>query len=289
MTWGDTDKAAYCFSQCFMIRVATDPYSDPSPIIRRALLLPPVVMSVSDVAIIRSNFTRRVQAIIDWTTAVPTQAILSDLILLDAEIPHLLPLAHLVPNPPAGLQTPHFYLHYHGGFDRPLQELVCELWMKCAYKDMMKPAEHLLRRGSGECCEHSGLRVRKAGGLEPPPLSTSSSFFVHTCAWLLLTERLPSEKKRIGFISSFLAAGEPHGLLLQSMITSLPSEHYHKIALAIGSPNIATPIYDAVSERYSIGYDYFKAVALIEGLELDCLVFFEMQVRSSTRQGETAN
>ena len=41
-----------------------------------------------------------------------------------------------------GLQTPQFFLHYGGGFDRPLQELVSEMHILLG-KDLLRVAPHL--------------------------------------------------------------------------------------------------------------------------------------------------
>ena len=144
-------------------------------------------------------------------------------------------------DPAKGLQTPHFYLHYQGGYDRPLQELVSSLHI------LLGPAS-LLSATAG--CNPAGR------------------------------EKAENRKKRIGFISSLFGSGEPHGLLLRNVISSLNKTNYEIYVVSVGSVSpLDAVIYSKADEVIAVGYEWSVARRVLEELELDVLVFGEMQVR----------
>ncbi len=240
MEEGDVGEAAEFFARSFMIKLADRGAGlDPGVILRRGILLPPVVEGKGDVADIRRMFKQRVEALVhlaEWGSVGLDRDVLEDLLPVPALPPDLYipPLKHSVPDIAKGLQTPHFYLHYHGGHDRPMQELVAGMLELYSHPTISEPSPHLSLPPSGP-------------------------------------------KVRIGFISSLLADGEPHGLLLQGLISSLPPDKFHKVAMTVGKPLISQDIMDSVHEVHSFGFNYHVAVASIKDLRLDVLVYGEMQ------------
>jgi Tfp pilus assembly protein PilF len=113
----------------------------------------------------------------------------------------------------SNLDRIHFYLVYHGVNDRPLQEAIIE-----AYRTHIKDLEYLL-----------------------PPLAAKGP----SLAALQDAVRQPTRRVRIAFMSKFFGIFEPHGLLLDGVMRSLPRTQFEVIALPVArtdgkplSPNI---------------------------------------------------
>lgn len=113
----------------------------------------------------------------------------------------------------SNLDRIHFYLVYHGVNDRPLQEAIIE-----AYRTHIKDLEHLL-----------------------PQLAAKGP----SLAALQDDVRQPRRRVRIAFMSKFFGIFEPHGLLLDGVMRSLPRTQFEVLALPVArtdgkplSPNI---------------------------------------------------
>lgn len=143
-----------------------------------------------------------------------------------------------------GLQTPHFYLHYHGLNDLPLQETVGSMWISA------QPLVNHMAEGVGERWREMEGAMEKGDG---------------------------GRRKRVGFVSSLFKPGEPHGLLMRDAIVGLDRDLWDVTVIAIGGGEIDPYIASRADEFVGLRYFHREACETLEGLKLDMLVFLEMQ------------
>ena len=92
----------------------------------------------------------------------------------------------------------------------------------------------------------------------------------------------PPRKLRIAFVSSLFNAGEPHGLLLDRVIGSLPSHLFEIIIVAVGAHQASPSLISLATGGYHFtGFSYASAVGVLNAARLDCLVYGEMQNEAS--------
>ena len=110
----------------------------------------------------------------------------------------------------------HFYLVYSGFSDRPIQELVADVY-RLSIKDLHFLSPNLLSNNSILsdrilAPKASATAVRPGGiQLKPGPLSPSAV-------------TVPKRRVRVGFISKYFGIFEPHGLLLDGVMRYLPRD-----------------------------------------------------------------
>ena len=90
-------------------------------------------------------------------------------------------------------------------------------------------------------------------------------------------KKQPSEKKKVGFISSLIGNDEPHGLLVLDVIRSLSSTEYFEFFVISNGPKAPSEEFYRVTNGkvFVTGFDENKAKELLKSLELDCLVYLE--------------
>jgi len=238
---------------------------DPSPLMRRAILLPSIPQSVEKVRINRILFERRVKQMIHLSRFGGREGFVDDSFLFHNltettftpdNIRLIPPLRGGVKNHVLGLQTPQFFLHYNGGFDRPLQELVGEM-----HREL----------GRGVDVVANWLESEKAA------IGGSNDAGMNNVEKLVNESVDKHKKKRIVFISSMFPKGEPHGLLLIDLIHRLPQSHFDVFLVSIGSRQPDPSIVASVIETYTVGFNYHAARQILFDLSPDCLIFAEMQ------------
>lgn len=158
------------------------------------------------------------------------------------------------------VQNTHFYLHYYGFFDKPIQELVIEMYERIRHPSLSNL--NLLR----DSYQLSNLVSRDTSPYIPGLIPTDSN-----------TTRQQGNKLRIVFISSHFGTNEPHGLLLIDVIKKLPSSIFECFAIMIGANNPSQSFVDAFKGKYySVGSNDHRARELLVELTPDCLVFGEV-------------
>lgn len=255
---GRVDDAANAFSRSFEYRYLkhagenSDGSIDPSPLMRRAILLPAIPQSVDAVKKNRILFERRVNQMLHLAKFGGKEGFVDDASLFGnatrVNIGAVPPLKGSVANHVLGLQTPQFFLHYNGGFDRPLQELVCNMHIALGKDHLLGVARHLVKNKVDDDDEKNAKKEKKKKG-----------------------------KFKIAFVSSMFHQGEPHGLLLIDVIKSVPSVHFEKTLVSVGSRAPDPEIVAAVDQTVGVGFNFFLAQKVLNDLELDVLVFAEMQ------------
>jgi predicted O-linked N-acetylglucosamine transferase (SPINDLY family) len=151
--------------------------------------------------------------------------------------------------PTNGYDRIHFYLPYSGLNDKPLQDLVVE-----GYYLAMQNFEHI-----SDNLESSLDKLR-----EQFAVKSSSQFASST------------RKVRIGFISKYFGIFEPHALLLDGIMKSLPRLEYEVVVLGIsinGAKPMAPSVMDAADQYMELSLVMEHAISAIERAKLDVLVF----------------
>ncbi len=158
------------------------------------------------------------------------------------------------------VQNTHFYLHYKGYHDRPIQELVVAMYERIRHPSLSDL--NLLR----DSYQPSNLVSTETSPYIPGLIPTDSKI-----------TRQQGSKLRIVFISSHFGTNEPHGLLLIDVIKKLPSSIFECIAIMIGTNYPSQSFVDALEGKYySVGSNDHRARELLVELTPDCLVFGEV-------------
>jgi predicted O-linked N-acetylglucosamine transferase (SPINDLY family) len=89
--------------------------------------------------------------------------------------------------------------------------------------------------------------------------------------------KLPSPKKKVGFISSLIGDDEPHGLLVLDVIRSLSKTSYFEFFIISNGPKAPSEVFYNVTNGnvFTMGFDDNVTRDLLKSLELDCLVYLE--------------
>ena len=266
---GDFEGAADLFLKGFWISVQTRNL-DPSPLIRRALIVPSVSSSLEESISFQRQFELKLRDIISliefggegWKDDS------SDLFRLTAgtsqakDIFSLPPLKHTPLSDLANrIQTPHFHFQYYGFHDKPTAELVAFLFQQiCPQSDLFQVASTITE-----------YTYPSLVSLEAAPLISSN--IIHSNQ----RDAHRSDKIRIAFVSSHFGGNEPHGLLVIDVIRRLPRSKFECFAIGIGKKKPSKEFLSAVSENYyHVGHNEAQAQDILSSLRLDCLVFGEI-------------
>lgn len=157
------------------------------------------------------------------------------------------------------IQSPHFFLHYYGYHDRPLQEFVVAI-----YKKMRHPTlSSVFMTFMNGVYQFPSLVTKGAAPVIPSSIANDN-----------VDKR---SKLRIVFFSSHLGGNEPHGLLIIDVIRRLPSRIFECIAIGVGTKAPSQEFIAAVNGNYfGVGTNDHRAVELLAQLAPDCLVFGEV-------------
>lgn len=228
---------------------------------------------MDEVAELRIKFEERVQDVITlakfggkaWTNDTSHLFRVSDGLSNIEEIKSLPPLLNTLSQWTEGIQTPHFHLHYYGFHDRPIQELVAEMYTLICTPSLYEVTPHLSQY------KVSSLVHRPENGPIIPSVPPST-------ALISSVDSPKKEKLRVGFISSHFGGDEPHGLLLIDVIRNLPRSLFDVAAIITGPAKPSQDFILAVSGNwYSVGFSTTLTYQVLKNLKLDCLIFAEMQ------------
>ena len=154
------------------------------------------------------------------------------------------------------IQTPHFYFHYYGFHDKPIQEKVVYM-----IERMSHPAS---------------LNLNAMNNHKYPSIVSYDVAPIIPTEYSAYIDNMRS-KLRIVFISSHFGGNEPHGLLMIDVIRRLPSDMFESIAIGTGTRVPSKAFVDAVYGNYhGIGSNDLSARELMSSLKPDCVVFGEV-------------
>lgn len=154
------------------------------------------------------------------------------------------------------IQIPHFYFHYYGFHDKPIQEKVMYMIERISH-----PAS---------------LNLNAMTNHNYPSIAS------YDVAPIIPTNYSPNidntrSKLRIVFISSHFGGNEPHGLLMIDVLKRLPSDIFECIAIGTGTKAPSKAFVDALDGNYhGIGSNDRSARELMSSLTPDCVVFGEV-------------
>ena len=218
-------------------------------LVRRAFLVPTVASSLEETEKSRIGFTKMINDITKLATSGGSSWLGSDEsdlfrvsrdISTIEQIRQLPKLEGVLDSWTSNVQVPHFYVHYYGWHDLPLNIAVADMFSLLCPPSLFEVANHLV---SGE----------------NNAISSSNG-----------------QKKRVGFVSSLIGGDEPHGLLVLDIIRSLKGTGLFEFyVVSAGSKPLSQEFYEHSNGVYSIGFDEFQARAVLKSLELDCLIYLE--------------
>ncbi|KAL3787058.1 hypothetical protein HJC23_011742 [Cyclotella cryptica] len=249
---GNEDEAADAYIKGFWISLEQgDLDSAIGLLARRALLVPTVASSIENVEKDRIKFKSRVRDITELAQLGGSKWIddVGDLFRLGSgvstingirQIPRL---SGKLRSWTTGVQTPHFFVHYKGYYDLPIQQAVSTMFTELCPSALFEVSSHLVTPNN-----------ESTATMEPS-----------------------EEKRRVGFISSFIGDDEPHGLLVLDVIRSLSrTDIFDFFVISIGAKSPSSEFYRAAKGNvYTTGFDDSKARNLLKSLKLDCLVYLE--------------
>jgi len=203
---GDIEGAADLFVKSFWSSYKQG-HLNPASLVRRALLIPAVILKWDESKNIRNMFEAQIKDIIllgkYGGTAISADT--SDLFRTSSgvsryeDIKNLPQLGGTLTDWTSGIQTPHFYFHYYGYHDRPIQELVAQMYGILCPSSLYQVSEHLENRYM-----YSSLSGSMNNGAPMVPMYTGR--FLSTT----VNEQI-YRKLKIGFVSSHFGGDEPHG------------------------------------------------------------------------------
>eukprot|EP00981_Chlorochromonas_danica_P005050 scaffold1016_cov175-Ochromonas_danica.AAC.8 len=169
----------------------------------------------------------------------------------------------------SNLDRIHFYIQFRGINDYHLQRIISRIYeLLIASVGHVAPRllannslQHFLRHESRSLSEIMSPPVKESGA---PSLSVVGFFH---------------QRKRIGFISKFFGIFEPHGLLLDGVITHLPRFQFEIVCLCVArsdSKPVSPVFYKICDEVVEIGLVHEDAVRKLQSLVLDVLVFADV-------------
>jgi tetratricopeptide (TPR) repeat protein len=157
----------------------------------------------------------------------------------------------------------HFYVSYHGLNDRELQDLVAQVYLR--YLQL----EHYSLYVDPVAAFPAWLRDSVPNTVTP---TMSGAEAPHSAT----LHSVPTRRARVGFISKFLGVFEPHGMLLDGVMLYLPRDHFEVIALPIaeaGGKPLSPTVQAACDSVHPVALNYEHALAMLQALHLDVLVF----------------
>jgi len=186
---GDQDAAADSLIRGFWISLRKNRIDAAiALLLRRAFLVPTVYSSLVETDDARIQFRQRIRDITvlahnggnNWMEDKGDLFRLDNYEVSIQEIQGIPPLKGKLQNL-SEIQSPHFYVHYNGLYDLPIQKEVSEMFALLCPPSLFEVSPHLARKD----------RITK------------------------------QRMKRIGFVSSLIGGNEPHGLLVLDVIRSL--------------------------------------------------------------------
>jgi tetratricopeptide (TPR) repeat protein len=207
--------------------------------IRQALMLSPVTHSGAQMMQERTDMKQALVDILADETAVEKVAV-------DGSLDRL-----------------HFYVSYHGLNDRELQDLVAEVYVRYLQVEHYSPFDDPVAAFPAWLRDSVPHTVTPtAPGAEAAHPATLPS--------------VPTRRARVGFISKFLGVFEPHGMLLDGVMQYLPRDRFEVIALPIaeaGGKPLSPTVQAACDSVHPVALNYEHALAMLQALRLDVLVF----------------
>ncbi|GMI42148.1 hypothetical protein TrCOL_g12907 [Triparma columacea] len=250
---GDNIGAEESFTKGFRFQVEKlgDGEGAMAFLIRRALSLPKVISGEGkDILEVREAFKRRVEGVTKfakWQRGEGEGLTAPETVTVFGYVPtggwKDWPVL-TVGDPIISLQTPHFWLSYHGFNDLEMQETVARMWRVVSPEVM-----HVGEGVEGRWKNIEGALEGGDGG----------------------------RRKKIGFISSLFKINEPHGLLMSEVIGGLDRDVWEVVIIAIGGGTIDEVIHKRADSVVTLTYFHASSCSLLSSLKLDILVFLEMQ------------
>jgi len=245
-----------------------------APLVRRAILVQKIPESVEAVFQMKKDFVQRIRAISSLASHGgaalshhddKTYALFGDpgnpssLFFLEEEIYQLPAFQSSLTDWVQGIQTPHFHFHYYGFHDRPIQEMVADMYTKLCPTSLFEISPHLAQYSTPLLAKSQNVPIA-----HPSPINQNR------------------DKFRIGFISCKFGIDEPHGLLLIDVVRRLPRNIFETVAFSHGVKSPSQEFVDVFSEGfYHVGHDENRMRTYLKAAELDCLVFGETQNEAS--------
>jgi tetratricopeptide (TPR) repeat protein len=166
-------------------------------------------------------------------------------------------------NVDTSLDRIHFYVSYHGLNDRHLQDLVARVYQRYLKLEYYSPYVN-------PTADFPAWVRDTVPNTVPPTASAVGA--PHSAT----VPSLPVRHARVGFISKFLGVFEPHGMLLDGVMQYMPRDRFEVIALPVargdGKP-LSPTVRVACDAVYTVALNYEHALAMLQELRLDVLVF----------------
>ena len=188
---GDNEGAADAFIRGFWVNLKQGLMAQAAGLlVRRAFLVPTVAYSFEEVEQSHTNFKRRINDIIylamhggsSWLEDGSDLFRVSNGISTIEDVKMIPKLAGVLNHWTNNIQLPHFFVHYYGWHDLPLNRAVADMFTLLCPKSLYEIAPHLVNQNND-------------GTLS------------------VLQSNINPQKKKIGFVSSLIGGDEPHGEL----------------------------------------------------------------------------
>lgn len=248
---GDHEGAADAFIRGFWVSLKQGLLDAATGmLVRRAFLVPTVASSLEEAEQSRVSFIRRISEISEiamnggssWLDDRSDLFRKSNGISILDDIKQIPKLSGVLLSWTYNVQLPHFYVHYYGWHDLPLNKAVADMFTLLCPASLFEIAGHLDDK------ERAPSAQFPAGNLR---------------------------KKRVGFVSSLIGGDEPHGLLILDILRSL-KDLFDFYVVSIGSKPLSDEfLQHANGGVFAVGYDEVQARNVLKSLELDCLVYAE--------------
>ena len=284
---GDVNGAADSFLKSFWIELRSGGAIDPSALVRRAILVSPLAESVEDAKKELRDFEARVRDIVRLVEFGGDQwledssglfRVSQGLSNLD-DIRKIPQLKGTLNDWTDGIQTPHFFLHYYGAHDRPLQELVVDMYKRICPSTLTEVSSEIIHnyKFSTLTSAHAAPEIPLIGdNLQNPgvrDIGHQSTLANHS-----IESKRRRGKLNIYFVSSHFGGDEPHGLLLIDVIRRIPSRLFEVSVVVVGPKEVSNEFKKAINGRIvRTGYDEVLARHTLFESQADCIVFAEMQ------------
>ena len=180
----------------------------------------------------------------------------------------------------ASLDRIHFYLVYHGLNDRYLQELIVIAYQLHIKKLSIILPDLLTMKPYITDFQYKLMPERHEyykSLYTTNEISKSNDLLnILPLPSLKFNEVVVQRKVRIGFISKFFGIFEPHGMLLDGIMKSLPRLYFHVIGFAVartdGKP-LSPSVKESCDELYETSLSHDYVINLISSLKIDILIF----------------
>ncbi|CAM9638268.1 unnamed protein product [Ectocarpus fasciculatus] len=244
--------------------------------VRRAIMLPPIMVGEREIAQEIEQLERAVDG------------------LIARDDP---PLS--MSDPARGVERVHFYLVYRGGNYRLIQQKIARMYTRASptllgvtpnlqKEDSTGPYRHIdLAGDSSTASTTTTVRTPKegdgfAGGSTDTSTDTLSDASTGVPSKAPLDSSTEVSPLRVGFVSKFFgdeaSAHEPHGILLEGVVRYLPRRLFRVIVCPIYAPGkrLSPSLADAADEVIQLPMKLDVARTMLGGLRLDVLVFADM-------------